>query len=305
MSSGSFPVPGTEVLSLVQPRNSEPASALSRRPEHLGPEPHVAGWAQGATGPIGGAGGPATSPPPAPSAPEPGWGPRCPAAPLHRHHNRARVPPSAHPGPEGLLQGSARGAHSAAPPPRSVRLPAPSPPGRPSPLPPGRPPRPPAPPAPRGSRAVGGAARQAQPPAPMAARRSQRRRGRRGEPGTALLAPLALGLGLALACLGLLLAAVSLGSRASAPAQEPSQGELVADEDPDPPELNSQTEESQDPGPFLKRLVRTRRNASKGRKTRARRAIAAHYEVHPQPGQDGGQAGKKLEPARWPTQGVA
>uniref|UniRef100_A0A8C0NJC9 TNF superfamily member 12 n=2 Tax=Canis lupus familiaris TaxID=9615 RepID=A0A8C0NJC9_CANLF len=101
----------------------------------------------------------------------------------------------------------------------------------------------------------------------MAARRSQRRRGRRGEPGTALLAPLALGLGLALACLGLLLAAVSLGSRASAPAQVRPRGEL-----------NSQTEESQDPGPFLKRLVRTRRNASKGRKTRARRAIAAHYE---------------------------
>ncbi|XP_072586275.1 tumor necrosis factor ligand superfamily member 12 isoform X1 [Vulpes vulpes] len=98
----------------------------------------------------------------------------------------------------------------------------------------------------------------------MAARRSQRRRGRRGEPGTALLAPLALGLGLALACLGLLLAAVSLGSRASAPAQEPSQGELVADEDPGPPELNSQTEESQDPGPFLKRLVRTRRNGVDG-----------------------------------------
>lgn len=49
----------------------------------------------------------------------------------------------------------------------------------------------------------------------MAARRSQRRRGRRGAPGTALLGPLALGLGLALACLGLLLAVVSLGSRAS------------------------------------------------------------------------------------------
>lgn len=61
--------------------------------------------------------------------------------------------------------------------------------------------------------------RQAQPPAPMAARRSQRRRGRRGEPGTALLAPLVLGLGLALACLGLLLAVVSLGSGASLSAQ--------------------------------------------------------------------------------------
>lgn len=61
--------------------------------------------------------------------------------------------------------------------------------------------------------------RQAQPPAPMAARRSQRRRGRRGEPGTALLAPLVLSLGLALACLGLLLAVVSLGSWATLSAQ--------------------------------------------------------------------------------------
>ncbi|XP_070338517.1 tumor necrosis factor ligand superfamily member 12 isoform X6 [Equus asinus] len=112
----------------------------------------------------------------------------------------------------------------------------------------------------------------------MAARRSQRRRGRRGEPGTALLAPLVLGLGLALACLGLLLVVVSLGSRASLSAQqEPSQGELVAEEDQDPLELNPQTEESQDLVPLLKRLVRPRRSA-KGRKTRARRAIAAHYE---------------------------
>ncbi|XP_017527280.1 tumor necrosis factor ligand superfamily member 12 isoform X1 [Manis javanica] len=127
----------------------------------------------------------------------------------------------------------------------------------------------------------------------MAARRSQRRRGRRGEPGTALLAPLVLGLGLALACLGLLLAVVSLGSGASLSAQqEPSQGELVAEEDQDLLELNPQTEESQDPVvPFLKRLVRARRNAPKGRKTRARRVIAAHYEVHPRPGQDGAQAG--------------
>ncbi|KAF6300003.1 TNF superfamily member 12 [Rhinolophus ferrumequinum] len=126
----------------------------------------------------------------------------------------------------------------------------------------------------------------------MAARRSQRRRGRRGEPGTALLAPLVLGLGLALACLGLLLAVVSLGSRASSSAQqEPSQGELVAEEDRDPQELNPQSEEIQDPVPFLKQLVRPRRNAPKGRKTRARRAIAAHYEVHPRPGQDGAQAG--------------
>ncbi|XP_010338096.1 tumor necrosis factor ligand superfamily member 12 isoform X1 [Saimiri boliviensis] len=139
---------------------------------------------------------------------------------------------------------------------------------------------------------MGGAVRQAQPPAPMAVRRSQRLRGRRGEPGTALLAPLALGLGLALACLGLLLAVVSLGSRASlSTQQEPAQGELVAEEDQDPPELNPQTEESQDPVPFLRQLVRPRRSAPKGRKPRARRAIAAHYEVHPRPGQDGAQAG--------------
>nr|KAF6305564.1 TNF superfamily member 13 [Pipistrellus kuhlii] len=126
----------------------------------------------------------------------------------------------------------------------------------------------------------------------MAARRSPRQRGRTGEPGTALLAPLMLGLGLALACLGLLLAVVSLGSRASSSAQqESSQGELVADEDQDPLELSPQSEESPDPVPFLRRLVRPRRNAPKGRKPRARRVIAAHYEVHPQPGQDGAQAG--------------
>ncbi|XP_042638401.1 tumor necrosis factor ligand superfamily member 12 [Orycteropus afer afer] len=125
----------------------------------------------------------------------------------------------------------------------------------------------------------------------MAARRSPRRRGRRGAPGTALLAPLALGLGLTLACLGLLLAAVGLGSRAAPSAQEPSQGELVAEEDQDPPELNPQGQGSQGPASFLNRLARPRRSAAKGRKTRGRRAIAAHYEVHPRPGQDGAQAG--------------
>ncbi|XP_012932244.1 tumor necrosis factor ligand superfamily member 12 isoform X3 [Heterocephalus glaber] len=131
----------------------------------------------------------------------------------------------------------------------------------------------------------------------MAARRSQRRRGRRGEPGTALLAPLVLGLGLALACLGLLLAVVSLGSRASLSAQDPSQGELEA-EDQEPRELNPQTEESQDVVPFQK-LVRSRRSAPKGRKIRARRAIAAHYEVHPRPGQDGAQAGMDGTVSGW------
>uniref|UniRef100_B0QZJ0 Tumor necrosis factor ligand superfamily member 13 n=1 Tax=Mus musculus TaxID=10090 RepID=B0QZJ0_MOUSE len=125
----------------------------------------------------------------------------------------------------------------------------------------------------------------------MAARRSQRRRGRRGEPGTALLAPLVLSLGLALACLGLLLVVVSLGSWATLSAQEPSQEELTAEDRREPPELNPQTEESQDVVPFLEQLVRPRRSAPKGRKARPRRAIAAHYEVHPRPGQDGAQAG--------------
>ncbi|XP_060060295.1 tumor necrosis factor ligand superfamily member 12 isoform X2 [Erinaceus europaeus] len=144
---------------------------------------------------------------------------------------------------------------------RPVSLAPPSPP----PAPPARSPSP----EPSGSR-DGGAVRQAQPPAPMAARRSQRRRGRRGEPGTALLAPLALGLGLALASLGLLLAVVSLGSRASQSAQEPSQRELTAGEDRDPREPSPQSE---GPVPFLKRLVRPQRS------------------VHPRPGQDGAQAG--------------
>uniref|UniRef100_A0A8C9AB85 Tumor necrosis factor ligand superfamily member 12 n=1 Tax=Prolemur simus TaxID=1328070 RepID=A0A8C9AB85_PROSS len=109
----------------------------------------------------------------------------------------------------------------------------------------------------------------------MAARRSQRRRGRRGEPGTALLAPLMLGLGLALAGLGLLLAAVSLGSRASLSAQARS---LDKNEDARVPERGTG-------------LGERPQRAPKGRKTRARRAVAAHYEVHPRPGQDGAQAG--------------
>ncbi|KAH0511455.1 Tumor necrosis factor ligand superfamily member 12 [Microtus ochrogaster] len=135
----------------------------------------------------------------------------------------------------------------------------------------------------------------------MAARRSQRRRGRRGEPGTALLAPLVLSLGLALACLGLLLVMVSLGSWATLSAQqEPSQEELTAEDHQEPPELNPQTEGSRDAVvPFLDRLVRPRRSAPKSRKVRARRAIAAHYEVHPRPGQDGAQAGMDGTVSGW------
>ncbi|XP_004604925.1 tumor necrosis factor ligand superfamily member 12 isoform X2 [Sorex araneus] len=125
----------------------------------------------------------------------------------------------------------------------------------------------------------------------MAARRSQRRRGRRGAPGTALLAPLVLGLGLALACLGLLLVVVSLGSWASLSGQEPSQGELVAEEFQNSADLSRQPEEGQDPASFPKRLVRTRRSAPKSQKRRTRKAIAAHYEVHSRPGQDDAQAG--------------
>uniref|UniRef100_A0A4W2C6D9 THD domain-containing protein n=1 Tax=Bos indicus x Bos taurus TaxID=30522 RepID=A0A4W2C6D9_BOBOX len=85
----------------------------------------------------------------------------------------------------------------------------------------------------------------------------QTRMERQAEPGTALLALLVLGLGLA--CLGLLLALVSLGSRASLFAQEPSQRDLVAEEDPDPLDLNPQPEESQDAVPFPK-LVQLCRN---------------------------------------------
>uniref|UniRef100_A0A8C5K620 Tumor necrosis factor ligand superfamily member 13 n=1 Tax=Jaculus jaculus TaxID=51337 RepID=A0A8C5K620_JACJA len=121
----------------------------------------------------------------------------------------------------------------------------------------------------------------------MAARRSQRRRGRRGEPGTALLAPLVLSLGLALACLGLLLAVVSLGSGASLPPAPEKRRWGPGGQK----ELNPQTEDGQNVVPLLERLVRPRRSAPKGRKPRARRAIAAHYEVHPRPGQDGAQAG--------------
>ncbi|EHB04487.1 Tumor necrosis factor ligand superfamily member 13, partial [Heterocephalus glaber] len=88
-----------------------------------------------------------------------------------------------------------------------------------------------------------------------------------------------------------------LGSRASLSAQDPSQGELEA-EDQEPRELNPQTEESQDVVPFQK-LVRSRRSAPKGRKIRARRAIAAHYEVHPRPGQDGAQAGMDGTVSGW------
>lgn len=108
-----------------------------------------------------------------------------------------------------LITQTVSGFLSSSPPPAPFPLPLPLP----------SPNRPPAPPPPSLGSRDGGAVRQAQPPAPMAARRSQRRRGRRGEPGTALLAPLVLGLGLALACLGLLLAVVSLGSRASSSAQ--------------------------------------------------------------------------------------
>uniref|UniRef100_A0A8C6RT31 Tumor necrosis factor (ligand) superfamily, membrane-bound member 13 n=1 Tax=Nannospalax galili TaxID=1026970 RepID=A0A8C6RT31_NANGA len=114
----------------------------------------------------------------------------------------------------------------------------------------------------------------------MAARRSQRRRGRRGEPGTALLVPLVLSLGLALACLGLLLAVVSLGSRASLSAQVSAEEQMG--------ESNPQTEESQDVVPFLGRLVRSRRNGE-GRASLTNHSLC--LTVHPRPGQDGAQAG--------------
>uniref|UniRef100_A0A4W2GNU9 Tumor necrosis factor ligand superfamily member 12-like n=1 Tax=Bos indicus x Bos taurus TaxID=30522 RepID=A0A4W2GNU9_BOBOX len=130
-----------------------------------------------------------------------------------------------------------------------------------------------------------GPVRQAQPP-PVATgwiQMLQTRMERQAEPGTTLLALLVLGLGLA--CLGLLLALVSLGSRASLFAQVRLGCTPLPGTD-----LNPQPEESQDAVPFPK-LVRPRRNASKGQKPRARRAVAAHYEIRPRPGQDGAQAG--------------
>lgn len=224
MSSGSFPVSCTEVLSF---------GAADKIQTALGLHPTAGSSQSRARNPQSGRtqdwsrrrrGGPAASPRLHRTR---AWveSPRAaPPLPLPSRPSAPGAPP-ANPGPAGLLPGSARCTRSAArgsaPPPRPASCALPSR-ARPSPLPLGRPLRPPAPPPPPPPPRVpgrGGAARQAQPPAPMAARRSQRRRGRRGEPGTALLAPLALGLGLALACLGLLLAAVSLGSRASPPAQ--------------------------------------------------------------------------------------
>lgn len=222
MSSGSFPVSCTEVLSF---------GAADKIQTALGLHPTAGSSQSRARNPQSGRtqdwsrrrrGGPAASPRLHRTR---AWveSPRAaPPLPLPRRPSAPGAPP-ANPGPVGLLPGSARCTRSAAsgsaPPPRPASCALPSR-ARPSPLPLGRPLRPPAPPPPPPRvPGRGGAARQAQPPAPMAARRSQRRRGRRGEPGTALLAPLALGLGLALACLGLLLAAVSLGSRASPPAQ--------------------------------------------------------------------------------------
>lgn len=285
----SSSVRGSTVLGA--PRKPKRSSARTRLPGHPGPGPEIHGRAR----PRRRRGGPAASPSSAPGA---GWSPRARRPRSRRPAGPARpgpLPPTRAPRASSRGRRGARARPPAARRPRRAPLPARSPPGRvrrPSPS-AARPARRLPGPRPRGSRAPGwGGARRGRhsPPAPMAARRSQRRRGRRGEPGTALLAPLALGLGLALACLGLLLAAASLGSRAPPPAQvrprgaalprpagsrvcgaarqtgpggrrargqedgwrvrcqverdgvtlppsqqEPSQGELVAEEDPDPP----------------------------------------------------------------------
>ncbi|XP_044529175.1 tumor necrosis factor ligand superfamily member 12 [Gracilinanus agilis] len=108
----------------------------------------------------------------------------------------------------------------------------------------------------------------------MATRRSQRRKGRRGELGTALLPTLVLALGLSLACLGLLLVVISLGTRASPFSQVPAQQEMVEEKEAEVQMIP----QSQNLVPALKRGARLSR-AVKSQRARARKVNAAHYEV--------------------------
>ncbi|XP_068960137.1 tumor necrosis factor ligand superfamily member 12 isoform X2 [Petaurus breviceps papuanus] len=109
----------------------------------------------------------------------------------------------------------------------------------------------------------------------MATRRSQRRKGRRGELGTALLPTLVLALGLSLACFGLLLVVISLGTQASPFSQDPAQQEMVEEKEAEP--VMQMISQSQNLAPTLKRRVRLPR-AVKGHKARTRKVNAAHYE---------------------------
>uniref|UniRef100_A0A5F8GKR6 TNF superfamily member 12 n=2 Tax=Monodelphis domestica TaxID=13616 RepID=A0A5F8GKR6_MONDO len=122
---------------------------------------------------------------------------------------------------------------------------------------------------------------EAQPPTPMATRRSQRRKGRRGELGTALLPTLVLALGLSLACLGLLLVVISLGTQASPFSQVPAQQEMVEEAEA----VVQMIPQSQNLVPALKRGARLPR-AVKSQRARARKVNAAHYE-----GEDGTVSG--------------
>ncbi|XP_056670058.1 tumor necrosis factor ligand superfamily member 12 isoform X2 [Monodelphis domestica] len=115
----------------------------------------------------------------------------------------------------------------------------------------------------------------------MATRRSQRRKGRRGELGTALLPTLVLALGLSLACLGLLLVVISLGTQASPFSQVPAQQEMVEEAEA----VVQMIPQSQNLVPALKRGARLPR-AVKSQRARARKVNAAHYE-----GEDGTVSG--------------
>ncbi|XP_031821301.1 tumor necrosis factor ligand superfamily member 12-like isoform X2 [Sarcophilus harrisii] len=109
----------------------------------------------------------------------------------------------------------------------------------------------------------------------MATRRSQRRKGRRGVLGTALLPTLVLALGLSLACFGLLLMVISLGTQASPFSQDPAQQDR--EEEKEAEAVMQMISQSQNLAPILKRRVRLSR-AVKGSKFRTRKVNAAHYE---------------------------
>ncbi|XP_043820554.1 tumor necrosis factor ligand superfamily member 12 [Dromiciops gliroides] len=130
----------------------------------------------------------------------------------------------------------------------------------------------------------------------MATRRSQRRKGRRGALGTALLPTLVLALGLSLACFGLLLVVISLGTQASPFPQDPAQQELVEEKEAEA--VMQMISQSQNLAPILKRRVRLPR-AVKGQKPRPRKANAAHYEVRPKEGMDRALAGMDGTVSGW------
>ncbi|NP_001192070.1 tumor necrosis factor ligand superfamily member 12 [Monodelphis domestica] len=135
----------------------------------------------------------------------------------------------------------------------------------------------------------------------MATRRSQRRKGRRGELGTALLPTLVLALGLSLACLGLLLVVISLGTQASPFSQVPAQQEMVEEAEAESLEVDPQMiPQSQNLVPALKRGARLPRGESvKSQRARARKVNAAHYEVRAKAGVDRAQAGEDGTVSGW------